>query len=204
MGVRLSKAEAARLGIKIPGKGGGKGSGKGTRHRLDDESHLAQGAIELVFPVRPRVKQRPRLAVDKNSAKAAFELSMGDADVFAKNVKGNAVTPKQTREFEKKVAEMAAVLMLGKKPLWGPVELFARFVLPGNPELWPISHVDGDLDNYEKSFFDSLNEHVYQDDAIIVRKMTEKLFGDVGDARIELYAVPATNPTSLARYLGFC
>lgn len=188
MTVRLTKSEAARIGIKTSdGKPKKKGS---SRHSIDDTSHLCQEPVRLTFPIKPKTKDRPRLAIDESSVKKAFYIAKGNFEIFRKNVRTKAVTTKVTRDFEKNIAETASVLMMGRKPLWGPIQVSVRFVLSGNKEQWPTSHVDGDLDNYEKSFFDAINDLVYTDDALIIKKYSEKVFGGKGVSKILLYASP--------------
>ncbi len=203
MSLRLTKAEVARLGIKLPKKEAASGNRKkkSVRHAHSDLSHLSQDVIELSFPIRPKVKERPRFSVDEKSVRRAFTLARGNVEKLIQNIRVRTVTSKATKDFEKEVAKAASVLMMGRKPLEGPIEIYAQFILPGDPEVWPMSRVDGDLDNHEKAFFDALNDIVYRDDCLIVRKFSEKIFGGKGAAEIKLYAAPATNPTSLRRYL---
>ena len=97
------------------------------------------------FTVRPQSKQRPRMTRT-----------------------GRTYTPKQTVEFESKIASMYkgplfnkdAHLRVGLKFSLENIELSIEEILP-NPVK---SKLRGDIDNYAKSILDALNGVAYADD----------------------------------------
>lgn len=88
----------------------------------------------FTIPGRPVPKQRPRVGQN-----------------------GNIYTPKNCREYEKKVAATAHTIF--RRPYAGPVALEVHFFLTCRP---------GDLDNYVKAVSDGLNRIAYQDDRQVV------------------------------------
>ena len=90
--------------------------------------------VYFTIPGRPVPKQRPRLG--KN---------------------GIVYTPKNCREYEKRVA--AAAYTVFRRPYAGPVALEVNLFLASRP---------GDLDNYVKAVSDGMNGIAYQDDRQVV------------------------------------
>ncbi len=97
------------------------------------------------FPIRPQSKQRPRMTRT-----------------------GRTYTPKQTVEFEKKIASMYkgplfnndTHVRVGLKFDSEKIELTIEEIVPN-----PIkSKLRGDIDNYAKSILDALNGIAYIDD----------------------------------------
>ena len=117
---------------------------------------------ELVIPIEPKPKARPRATV-----------IAGHARVY---------TPKETRVFEAKVAAIAAEHI--KEPIRGPVGITMRFFLKRPQRLMRTKDPEGavpcpfrpDLDNLEKSFIDGINGIAFLDDAQIVAKTSAKLY----------------------------
>lgn len=192
MVIRISAAEAARLGVKSPKK---KRKSKSTRPAIKDETFSGQDPICLKLPVHPYTKDRPRSFIDERSLVKAFQIAKGSIDVFKKHIRMKTITQKETRDFEKAVANAARAMMGNKPPLEGPVEIYVRFVLNGDKDYWAVSRRDGDLDNHEKSLFDALNGIVYSDDCVIVDKHTQKVFGGEGAGEIIVFAAPANLAT---------
>ena len=90
--------------------------------------------VSFTIPGRPVPKQRPRMGPN-----------------------GHVYTPKNCREYEKKVAATAYTVF--RRPYAGPVALEVNFFLTSRP---------GDLDNYVKAVSDGLNRIAYQDDRQVV------------------------------------
>jgi Holliday junction resolvase RusA-like endonuclease len=169
MAARISRSEAARLGLKLPGKDKPKKSK--ARWSIDDPKLLEQKPITISIPVTPKPKHRPRTFVDEGSIRSAFYKAKGNVAIFMKEIRMKTLTTSKTREFEKHIANTASLLVKGG-PIEGPVFVDAIFTLPGDPSQWPTSMRDGDLDNHEKSVLDALNGICYTDDRMIVRKFS--------------------------------
>lgn len=108
------------------------------------------------FVIRPQSKQRPRMTRT-----------------------GRTYTPKQTVEFEAKIASMYkgplfnkdTHLRVGLKFSLENIEITIEEILPN-----PIkSKLRGDIDNYAKSVLDALNGIAYEDDKQITMLGLEKL-----------------------------
>ena len=180
--IRLSKTEAAKLGIKS------KSHDKPKQGRADVSKEDAQTYIELTIPIKPQSKHRPRSFVDEKSIASAFKAARGDVKKFMSMIKTRTVTTKKTREFEKQVAHIASTLMLGRAPLDEPCALYIEFHIPGADTQWPVSIRDGDLDNHEKALLDALNNILYTDDRLIVKKESIKKCTS-GDPKIYLRCI---------------
>lgn len=117
---------------------------------------------ELVIPIEPKPKARPRATV-----------IAGHASVY---------TPKETRVFEAKIAAIAAEKI--PKPLEGPVRIGLAFYMTRPKRLYRKKDPDGwiynpsrpDLDNLEKAVTDGLQSIAYKDDSQIVEKVSSKRF----------------------------
>ncbi|MBO9428515.1 RusA family crossover junction endodeoxyribonuclease [Sulfitobacter sp. R18_1] len=192
MAARLTKAEALKLGIKIPGMKKAKKSK--ARWDVNDKELHAQEPIVLNIPVTPKPKHRPRTFVDEGSIRSAFFKAKGNVAIFLKEIRMRTMTTSATKEFEKHISETARILVRGE-PIKGPVFVDAIFTLPGDESQWPTSMHDGDLDNHEKSVLDALNGICYTDDRMIVRKFSAMRCGEapgsvyirVSPARVEDY-----------------
>jgi Holliday junction resolvase RusA-like endonuclease len=111
-----------------------------------------------MFSTRPKSKGRPRVTKT-----------------------GHAFTPKETVEYEKKIAEAY------KGPLFeeGMLSMKLRFTVEGTEMMiervepdpnfpLPKGKLTGDIDNYAKSILDALNGVAYTDDKQIVCLYLEK------------------------------
>lgn len=108
------------------------------------------------FRIRPKVKGRPRMTRS-----------------------GRAYTPKDTLEYEAKIAE-AYKGPLFKNSLLSMTLVFSRDgtemtikVIEREPTS-PYSSLTGDVDNYAKAILDALNGVAYTDDKQIIRLYVEK------------------------------
>ena len=117
---------------------------------------------ELVIPIEPKPKARPRATV-----------IAGHASIY---------TPKETRVFEAKVAAIAAEHI--KEPIRGTVYLRMKFYLARPKRLMRRSDPEGavlcplrpDLDNLEKSLIDGLTGIAFLDDSQVAEKYSAKLY----------------------------
>lgn len=192
--MRITEAQARRMGLKIPGtpaSGGGR-SAKKAKGRDRAPRTAAAGdpvAFSLVLPYDPRPKERPRTVASKEAMKAAFLSARGNLDAFMKAVAGKVsrtYTPKATTEYEKLLKTAAAAAMADRPPFTCAVETRIKFVLQGNPACWPTSRLDGDADNLEKAVLDAMNGIVFADDRLVVRSFREKACGEVPEVRVEV------------------
>ena len=123
----------------------------------------------LMFDVRPKPKKRPMW------------------------VKGRAVTPKDTRDYEELIGYLAMAQMKGK-PKFGnelPIKLTVvfSFEVPNSwskdkkeqalaGKIYPVGANIPDTDNLLKSLLDGLNGVVYVDDKTIVEISARKTYSD--------------------------
>ncbi len=89
--------------------------------------------IEFTVPGRPRPKQRPR-----------------------KGKYGNMYTPRETQEYERKVAWYALKAMRGKDKITGPVGVEIRLYYKGKRV--------ADIDNCAKAIMDGMVGVIFNDD----------------------------------------
>ena len=89
--------------------------------------------IEFTVPGRPRPKQRPR-----------------------KGKHGNMYTPRETQEYERKVAWYALKAMQGKVKITGPVGVEIRLYFKGKRV--------ADIDNCAKAIMDGMVGVIFNDD----------------------------------------
>jgi Holliday junction resolvase RusA-like endonuclease len=193
--MRISEAQAKKLfNIKPDGKVTKKRapkSGKSKdpaaasegRNRHARQAYEAEAFVmNIDLPYDPRPKERPRSSLDREVLMKAFVGAQGNIGTFmAMATKGaiHTYTPERTLEYEKLLEAEARELMLRsrRKPFDIPLEADIVFTLAGNPETWPTSGLDGDGDNLQKAVLDALNEVVFTDDRLIVRKKVEKVCG---------------------------
>jgi len=102
--------------------------------------------IEFTVPGRPRPKQRPR-----------------------KGKHGNMYTPRETQEYERKVAWYALKAMQGKGKITGPVGVEIRLYFKGKRV--------ADIDNCAKAIMDGMVGVIYNDDRQ-VRELRISRHGD--------------------------
>ena len=106
------------------------------------------------FNIKPRSKQRPR------STRS-----------------GHTYTPKETREYEKNIAEMYDGNLFAEGPLHVRLVFRADKIELTIRELQPKSipsKLRGDIDNYAKAVLDALNGVAYTDDKQVVALTLEK------------------------------
>jgi Holliday junction resolvase RusA-like endonuclease len=127
--------------------------------------------IAFTIPGRPKAWQR---AVD-----------ITDPRDFTKRIR---INPKEMKQHQKMVGQLAALAMRGHAQMTGPLKLEMLCVY-AIPRSWPAEQrqaaLDGkvwkttvpDLDNLEKLIADACNKIVYSDDAQIVRKTSGKRYG---------------------------
>ena len=98
--------------------------------------------------------------------------------------KGFAYTPQKTREYEKKVAKLAAHIMAGKPPLDYPIKVLAVAYMP-IPQMSVKKTADAvagyilpakkpDIDNLAKAALDACNGIIWRDDALICSLLDRK------------------------------
>lgn len=193
--MRISEAQAKKLfSIKPDGKVVKKRASKSGqkkdatsasegRNRHARETYSAEPFVmNIDLPYDPRPKERPRSALDREVLMKAFIGASGNLGTFmAMATKGaiHTYTPERTLEYENLLKAEAQLLMLQnrRKPFDIPLEADIVFTLAGDAGLWPTSGLDGDGDNLQKAVLDALNEVVFTDDRLIVRKRVEKICG---------------------------
>lgn len=190
MTLKLSRAEAARLGIKGSTNTPAKPKGPARKGRVAASSEDDSAAISFLVPLKPQPKHRPRTFIDESSMRKAFREAKGNIEEFVRRLRMKTVTTKETKAFEKAVAQAAGLAMRGRDPFPGPVKVTAVFMFEGADHTWPVAQGDGDLDNLEKSFADALNGIVYTDDRMTVSHRTYKVCVD-GPAGIFIRVEPA-------------
>ncbi|NTF17310.1 RusA family crossover junction endodeoxyribonuclease [Agrobacterium rubi] len=198
--MRISEAQFRQLGVKAreadkPEKtkkrvrkpkdspGGGR-----TRHaRIEYDA--TPFVLEIDLPYDPRPKERPRSALDRKVLMNAFLSARGDVSRFMAMATKGAITtytPERTLEYENLLKSEARAVMLSerRKPFDIPLDAEILLTLAGSVETWPTSALDGDGDNLQKAVLDALNEIVFIDDRLIVRKRIEKKCGERPALRI--------------------
>ncbi len=86
-------------------------------------------------------------------------------------------TPEKTASFEKTVALMAARQLAGRPKLQGPLVAVIVFEFK-KPKKTKLPHPRPDIDNLQKSFLDSLNEIVFDDDSQVWEVHATKTWAD--------------------------
>lgn len=113
---------------------------------------------------------------------------VGKARARFSRVSGTAYTPSKTRRYEDAIRKVARSEMGSLNPLSGAVRVRLRAVF-SIPASWSQRKRDAalrgeikptkrpDLDNVEKAWLDALNGIAYLDDAQVVEKTSEKVYG---------------------------
>jgi Holliday junction resolvase RusA-like endonuclease len=140
--------------------------------------------IEFFVPGEPRGKGRHRTRIVKTRAGAQFVHSY---------------TPQETANYENLVKLSANRVMVGRKPLIGPVavDLVATFVPPTSWSAKKIGRaMQGfevptrfDVDNIAKSIFDGANGVIWHDDKQIVDARIVKRFGDLPGVSVRVQSL---------------
>jgi len=111
--------------------------------------------MQILIPIRPHPKQRPRFS-------------------------GHAYTPEETRKYEQEIRTIVQTRMRcdGIEPYhtWCELDLKFQYARPKRPKLFYNKRPD--IDNLLKAVFDALNGVLYRDDAIILKVMAQKVYGD--------------------------
>jgi Holliday junction resolvase len=186
-----AKASEGKAAIKKPSKPRTKkdsfSSGR-TRHarELYDADTFV---MEVELPYDPRPKERPRSALAREVLMNAFLAAKGNLATFMAMATKGAITtytPERTLEYENLLKAEAQSIMLRerRKPFDIPLEAHIVLTLAGDPATWPTSGLDGDGDNLQKAVLDALNEIVFTDDRLIVRKSVEKICGPKPSVRL--------------------
>lgn len=115
--------------------------------------------------------------MDLTAVKDAFIRANGSLSTFLKllgNGKSRTFTPKTTAAYEDLIALTARGAMRGREPLECALSVEITFTLIGDPDEWPTSNADGDVDNMAKAVFDGLNGIVFNDDRQVVETLCRK------------------------------
>lgn len=143
---------------------------------------VPSGGIEFFIPGQPVAKARARTS----------PIYRRDGSVVtAKNgrVVMSSYTPKKTENYENRVAAAAHKAMQGLPPLTVPVALEIEIGLEV-PASWSAKKrlacyalnvgatKKPDMDNIEKAVIDGMNAIVFDDDARVVRKFTQKQYAE--------------------------
>lgn len=132
--------------------------------------------VAFTIPGKPFGKQRPRATIRG-----------GHASVY---------TPKETRSFEQKVAEIARPLF--PVPIDGPVKvrIVATFAIPASwskrkrAEMLGQYHTQKpDRDNIDKAICDGLNRIAWVDDGQAADGRCVKRWGEVASTYVEVEAI---------------
>lgn len=177
MSFRIPLSKAKALGL-ISSKDKKKSVSKSKNVKIEnlnkeDSRDFPPNEISFVVPGRAVPKERPRTVRDGTVT----------------------YTPKRTLDFEKTIKDKAWSVMRSYKPYTGPVKVSLRFFFKP-PQSWPEPKKEAaleglivptgrpDLDNIAKAVLDGLNDVLIIDDAQIVSKAAEKLYGE--EERIEV------------------
>jgi len=107
-------------------------------------------------------------------------------------------TPKKTKTYEDKVAEVARIAMGDQEPLETPVTVSIMIYFPV-PASYSKKRREAclnqtemhlkrpDMDNVYKAITDAMNGIVYQDDCQIVSMHVDKVYADVGSVSVYVY-----------------
>lgn len=117
------------------------------------------------------------------------------------NGRGIVYTPKETKEYEKMVADLFKQTFPDFKPLIEPIEIIVTAYYPipksttkKNTELMLANLIrptkKPDSDNIEKIIYDALNGVAFSDDALIVDNHTHKYYSN--EPRVEVIIELAT------------
>lgn len=197
MGIRISEAQAKKLGIKGALKNSGdqkrpsKAKGRNRAQRCVYDFEAIEFTVKLDHDPKP--KERPRLVVDRKILHSCFMAARGSVAAFMDMVSkriSRTYTPEATLAYERLIADHAKLAMIGKAMFLCPVETTITFILKGDECLWPTSRLDGDADNLEKAVLDALNGIVFEDDKLVVKSVREKRCGSEPSLFIRI--APAT------------
>lgn len=197
MGIRITEAQAKKLGFTIPKKAGGaerkpsKAKGRNRAKRCVYDGDPVEFIVKLQHDPKP--KERPRLVVDKNILYNCFMAARGNVAVFMEMVAkriSRTYTPEATLAYERLIADHARLAMIGRVMFDCPVETNMTLVLKGDDDVWPTSRLDGDADNLEKAVLDALNGIVFEDDKLVVKSVREKKCG--AEPTLIIRIAPAT------------
>lgn len=145
--------------------------------------------IEFVLAMRPVPKGRARSGIAFNGQRTMY-------------------TPKGTRKYERAVAMAAKAAGAGELER-GAVEVWITFMF-APPASWserkrawaveqePPYTAKPDLDNLEKAIFDALEGVAYENDSVVYRKTTRKVYGK-GDLIVVSCEAHSSGYTPLAR-----
>ena len=190
---RLSLAEARRLGIikdgdvpRRPAPRANLNAVPAAPRRAHKGGRVKRAAIgvELPFESRfvincePRTKQRARTQMSSRAILEAFSRARGSYSEFErllKAVPSRSFTPKETKEYEDLVAQIAKAAMRSMAPVERPVCVEIAFEMEGDPETWPTDVTDPDLDNAKKAILDGCNRIVWKDDRLVCRAVVSKI-----------------------------
>ena len=123
--------------------------------------------MELIVPVNPIPAPRPRVTR-----------------------KGWTYYPPRYKAWRKAVDAVLPNLLVAAgvtSPLLGPLAVTSRFICT-RPKKTKLSHPKGDLDNFEKGFWDCCTDaELWADDSQIVYSYSSKLWAEPGEeGRIEM------------------
>lgn len=101
----------------------------------------------------------------------------------ARQSRGHFYTPTRTRDYE----QHARMLMKSQyifNPLDKPVEVWVAFIFarPARTKFGAFPAGKPDLDNLEKSLFDAANKVLWTDDCRVVKKHSQKVWAQDGQA----------------------
>lgn len=186
--LKLSKAQISKLKkqgrIKTNATAQNNDSSTNVSGRIKVEEYSENLVFICHLDIEPQSKQRARTFMDKTVVARIFSQAKGNLKKFMALLSSNpvmkTVTPDETRNFERLLGLEARRIMSGLKmePFSCPVEMLIRVRIKGDKDYWPVASADGDLDNHEKAIKDSLNDIVYTDDRLVVRKITDMICSD--------------------------
>ena len=124
--------------------------------------------------------------------------------------RGRTYTPKKTRDYEEKVAEIARREMGASPPFADAVRLDVTACFPP-PQSWPswkrmaalsgaVGHTGRpDLDNIAKAVSDALNGIVYQDDGQVIEMRFCKKYAHRPAVEVKVTPLPAHAAATVAK-----
>lgn len=165
---RKAPKPAASLveGNAIPGDG---------KLTLDPQGVVQQAFLDL--QIMPVPKERPRVVRNKKTGKI------------------QSFTPQRTSAFHAQVHRVVDQVMFGHPLMDGPLRVDMSFKMPV-PKSWPnwkkeaallgIVRPTGrpDMDNLEKALLDAFNNHLIEDDSLVIERFARKIYAV--DAGIEV------------------
>lgn len=187
LGSKAKAADTKKAPVRTRKPKDSSGSGRSRHGRVSSDADPF--VLEMNLPYDPRPKERPRSALDRVVLRNAFLSAKGDVSRFMAMATKGAITtytPERTLEYENLLKSEAQAIMIAgrRKPFDIPLDAEIVLTLVGSPDTWPTSALDGDGDNLQKAVLDALNEIVFTDDRLIVRKRVEKVCGERSAIRI--------------------